>query len=129
METFTVEAVLDGNTFEVSPKWKYEGVTGDLVEATGYYPPKKGKGGMSAEQKLSVLIHNKKIELGTPQGVERNRLVCEVFFRGVNLADYFSEYRRQGEGERHEEEGDVDGDDSFTDTPEDFGEKIIDGDS
>jgi hypothetical protein len=106
MESFTVEAVMDGNTFEVSPKWQYEGVTGDLVEATGYFPPKSGKGGMSAEQKLSVLIHNKKIELGTPQGIQRNRLVCEVYFRGVNLANYFSEYRRQpgDEGDQENEE-------------------------
>ncbi len=106
MESFTVEAVMDGNTFEVSPKWQYEGLTGDLVEATGYFPPKSGKGGMSADQKLSILIHNKKIELGTPQGVQRNRLVCEVYFRGVNLADYFPEYRKRpgDEGERENEE-------------------------
>jgi hypothetical protein len=104
METFKVEAVMDGNTFEISPKWQYEGVTGDLVEATGYFPPKSGKGGMAAEQKLSILIHNKKVELGTPQGIQRNRLICGVYFNGMNLADYFSDYRKQGGGEEEAEE-------------------------
>lgn len=122
METFTVEAVLDGNTFEVSPKWQYEGVTGDLVEATGYSPPKSGKGGMAAEQKLSVLIHNKKIEMGTPQGIQRNRLVCEVYFHDMNLANYFSEYRKQG---GDQEEGSHEGDEEvLVDGPE----IVVDGD-
>ena len=101
MESFNVEAVYDGNTIEVSPKWEFEGTKGDIVVATGYDPPKKGKPGMSAEQKLSILVHNKKVELGTPEGLDGKKLVCEVFFNGINLADYFSEYK----GKTDEEEG------------------------
>ena len=105
MESFNVEAVFDGNTIEVSPKWQFEGTKGDIVEATGYNPPKKGKPGMSAEQKLSVLIHNKKVELGTPERLDGKKLVCEVFFNGINLADHFSEYREKaGEVEETENE-------------------------
>ena len=48
---------------------------------------------MAAEQKLAILIQNKKVELGTPLRVERGRLVCEAYFQGMNLADYFSEYK------------------------------------
>ena len=107
MESFKVEAVYDGNTIEVSPKWEFEGTKGDIVVATGYDPPKKGKPGMSAEQKLSILVHNKKVELGTPQGLDGKKLVCEVFFNGMNLADYFSEYKeKRGEAEEAEEEED-----------------------
>ena len=95
MESFNVEAVFDGNTIEVSPKWQFEGTKGDIVVATGYNPPKSGKAGMSAEQKLSILIHNKKVELGTPGGLDGKKLVCEVFFNGINLANYFSEYREK----------------------------------
>jgi len=95
MERFTVAAVIDGNTFDVSPQWELEDKTGDRVQATGYSAPKAGKQGMAAEQKLAILIHNKEIELAAPQGVERGRLVCEVRFRGRNLADYFPEYQEQ----------------------------------
>lgn len=95
MESFKVEAVYDGNTIEVSPKWQFEGTKGDIVVATGYNPPKSGKQGMSAEQKLSILVHNKKVELGTPEGLDGKKLVCEVFFNGINLADQFSEYKEK----------------------------------
>ena len=96
METFAVVAVIDGNTFDVSPRWELEDKTGDRVQATGYNAPKTGKGAMTAEQKLSILIQNKKIELTSPHGVERGRLVCEVHFQGRTLADYFPEYKEQG---------------------------------
>ncbi|HEX76035.1 MAG TPA: thermonuclease family protein [Dehalococcoidia bacterium] len=93
METFTVAAVIDGNTFAVSPPWELEDETGDRVRATGYDAPKSGSEAMAAEQKLSILIQNRKVELGTPHGVDRGRLVCDVYFQGMNLADYFPEYR------------------------------------
>jgi len=119
METFTVVAVIDGNTFEVSPQWELEDKTGDRVQAIGYDAPKTGKGAMTAEQKLSILIQNKEVELGSPHGVERGRLVCEVYFRGRNLADYLAEYKEEaGEEEGEEEEaGEEEGE--SPDEPED----------
>ena len=105
METFTVVAVIDGNTFEVSPQWELEDKTGGRVQAIGYDAPKTGKRAMAAEQKLSILIQNKEVELGSPHGVERGRLVCEVYFRGRSLADYFAEYKEGEEEEGEEEEG------------------------
>ena len=99
METFTVVAVIDGNTLEVSPKWQFGDETGNLVQAKGYTAPKSGKGAMAIEQKLSGLIHNKKIELGSPDGVQRNRLICEVYYRGINIAEYFSAYQEQSREE------------------------------
>jgi hypothetical protein len=110
MESFNVEAVYDGNTIEVSPKWEFEGTKGDIVVATGYNPPKKGKPGMSAEQKLSILVHNKKVELGTPEGLDGKKLVCEVFFNGINLADHFSEYKRKTGVEDETEDEAAEGD-------------------
>lgn len=95
METFTVVAVIDGNTFEVSPKWEFGDEAGTLVQAKGYTAPKAGRGALAVEQKLSGLIHNKKVELGSPDGVQRNRLVCEVYYRGINVAEYFSAYQEQ----------------------------------
>ena len=93
METFTAEAVVDGNTIIISPPWKLDEETGDTIRATGYNPPKSGKEALKAEQKLSVMIQNKHIELDTPQGVEKGKLVCDVYYNGINLADYFPEYK------------------------------------
>ena len=95
METFTVEAVIDANTFIISPPWKLDDETGDTIRATGYNPPKSGSNAMKAEQKISIMIQNKQIELAKPHGIERGKLVCEVYFNGVDLADYFPEYKDQ----------------------------------
>ncbi len=99
METFTVEAVIDGNTFEISPEWEFGDEKGVLVQAKGYTAPKSGKGAMAVEQRLSGLIQNKQVELDSPDGVQNGRLVCNVYFRGVNIAEYFSTYRDQASEE------------------------------
>lgn len=104
MESFTVTAVIDANTFEVSPVWVYGDESGEKVQATGYDPPKSGKSGLAAEQKLSVLIQNKKVELDSPHGIERGRLICDVYFEGVNLAHHFSEYSQKQEVSEQAEE-------------------------
>jgi hypothetical protein len=94
MDTFKVEGIIDGNTFEVSPRWKLEdGATGNLVHAVGYDAPKSGKEAMNVEQRLSIMLQNKKVQLGTPHGVQDDKLLCDVYFNGVNLADYFSGYK------------------------------------
>ena len=110
METFTVVAVRDGNTFEVSPDWEFGDERGNLVQAKGYTAPKSGKTAMAFEQRLSGLIHNKKVDLESPDGVERGRLVCDVYYQGINLSEHFSEYRQQAVEEaeaEQEEETDV----------------------
>ena len=93
MESFTVEAVVDGNTLIISPPWKLDNETGDTIRATGYNPPKSGSEGMKAEQKLSIMVQNKQIELAEPKGVERGKLICDVYFNGINIADHFPEYK------------------------------------
>ena len=113
MGTFTVIAVFDGNTFEVSPDWELGDERGNMVQAKGYDAPKSGKAAMAFEQKLSGLIHNKKVDLESPDGVERGRLVCDAYYRGINLAEYFSEYKKQVIEEvetEQEEETDIYGD-------------------
>lgn len=94
MEKFTVTSIIDGDTFEVSPHWKWQGQTGNRVRPAGYDAPEVFQfGGASATDKLARLILHKKVELGTAHRVDRGRLVCEVYFQGRNLADYFRQYR------------------------------------
>jgi hypothetical protein len=104
MEEFKVTAVIDGNTFEVSPKWEFDGQKGNAVFAKGYSAPKRGKEAMKLEQNISILILNKKVELGMPDGVEDDKLVCEVYFEGRNIASYFSQYKEQQDEELEDEE-------------------------
>ena len=94
MSAFRVISIIDGDTFEVSPQWKWNGQTGTRVRPTGYNAPELHTyGGQAAKEKLSRLILGEEVELGTAYRVDRGRLVCDVYFRGKNLADYFPEYQ------------------------------------
>jgi endonuclease YncB( thermonuclease family) len=94
MSTFTVTSIIDGDTFEVSPQWKWSGQTGARVRPAGFDAPELySPGGQSAKDKLSRLILVEQVDLRTAHRVDRGRLVCEVYFRNKNLADYFPEYQ------------------------------------
>jgi len=94
MPAFTVTAIIDGDTFEVTPRWKWNGETGTRVRPTGYDAPElHAYGGQTAKDKLSRLILGEEVDLRTAYKVDRGRLVCDVYYRGKNLADYFPEYQ------------------------------------
>jgi endonuclease YncB( thermonuclease family) len=94
MAEFKVVRVVDGDTFDVSPEWRWSGQTGDRVRAAGYDTPELGTAlGLSAKSKLEKLLLGKIVELGNAYRIDRGRLVCEVYFGNSNLKDYFHEYR------------------------------------
>ena len=94
MAEFKVTNIIDGDTFEVSPNWKWSEFEGSRVRPAGYDTPEMNTlGGQMAKNKLSKLIHGEKIVLGKAYRVDRGRLVCEVYFKGKNLADYFPKYQ------------------------------------
>lgn len=95
MATFSVIRIIDGDTFEVTPNWKWQAQTGSRVRPAGYNAPELPLPGSStASEQLSRLILGKTVELGAASKIEidRGHLVCEVYFNGRNLADYFSRY-------------------------------------
>lgn len=94
MSTFKVTTIIDGDTFDVSPQWQWNGQTGTRVRPAGYNAPELHEpGGQTAKDKLARLILGQEVELRTVHKIDRGRLVCEVYFRNKNLAEYFSEYQ------------------------------------
>ncbi len=94
MPAFNVTSIIDGDTFEVSPQWKWNGTTGTRVRPTGYNAPELHTfGGQAAKNSLSKLIHGQQVELRTAHRIDRGRLVCDVFFGNRNLSDFFSDCR------------------------------------
>ena len=93
MPQFTVISVVDGDTFDVTPEWKWNGETGTRVRPAGYDAPELHEyGGQAAKDKLTKLIHGRQVELGPAYKIDRGRLVCEVYLGNRNLAAYFPEY-------------------------------------
>jgi len=94
MPAFTVTAIIDGDTFEVSPQWEWNGQTGTRVRPTGYNAPEMNAyGGQSAKDRLSRLINGRQVDLRTAYRIDRGGMVCDVFFGDRNLADYFPDFR------------------------------------
>lgn len=94
MENFRVSSVVDGDTFDVDPGWNWSGQQGNRVRPTGYDAPEINTAeGIKAKKKLEGLIWNRSVQLGAGKTVDRGRLVCDVYFNGKNLADYFPEYK------------------------------------
>ncbi len=91
---FTVTSVIDGNTFEVSPNWNWNDRTGSIVRANGYDAPALGEPGyQAAKNKMAELVLNGQVKLTKMLGFSSDRLLCDVEYNSLNLADYFYEYR------------------------------------
>jgi len=91
---FKVVNVIDGDTFEVLPPWKWRDQSGIRVKPTGYNIPEEGQPGyQNAKDKLRKLILKKEVELENFVDIDYDRLICDVYFDGKNLADYFPNYK------------------------------------
>lgn len=94
MPAFKVTSIIDGDTFEVTPQWKWNGQTGTRMRPTGYDAPElHAYRGQAAKDKLSRLVLGKQVDVRTPHRIDRGRLVCDVYYQSKCLADYFPEYR------------------------------------
>ena len=94
MAQFTVSTIIDGDTFDVSGGWKWDGQSGTRVRPTGFDAPElHASGGQTAKEKLGRLILGEQVELRASHRVDRGRLVSDVYYRGKYLADYFPEYQ------------------------------------
>jgi endonuclease YncB( thermonuclease family) len=65
MAEFTVVSIIDGDTFDVSPGWTWEGQSGTRVRPTGFDAPEIAtRGGAGAKAQLSQLILRQRVKLG-----------------------------------------------------------------
>lgn len=94
MTRFTVTSIIDGDTFDVTPAWKWGTQTGQRVRPAGFDAPELGTpGGAQARTALQRLLQGQSVTLDSPYRVDRGRLVCEVYLAGRRLADYFPQYQ------------------------------------
>ena len=94
MAEFGVVTIIDGDTFDVSPQWRWNGQDGSRVRPSGYDAPElQSYGGQAAKEKLTRLILGENVDLRSAHRIDRGRLVCDVYFKGNNLAEYFPEYQ------------------------------------
>jgi hypothetical protein len=93
-ENFEVTKILDGNTFEVKPFWKWEDENGVFVRATGYNAPGVGEPGYEdVKNQLMELLFGEQVTLKHAVAIEDDALICEVHIDGKNLAEYFPSYQ------------------------------------
>ena len=92
--SFKVTKVIDGDTFEVSTNWKWDEQEGNVVRPEGYNTLEEGKPGyQEAKEKLTKLILGEEVELKNAIKITYGRLLCDVYYNGKNLADFFPEYK------------------------------------
>lgn len=91
--TFKVTKIIDGDTFDVTPAWKWKGHQGNRVRPTGYNAAEAGEPGyQQAKDRLADLILGKNVELKNPVDISYGRLLCDVYFNGRNLTAYLPVY-------------------------------------
>ena len=85
--------VVDGDTIRVSPVWKWNGHSGDVVRILGYDAPEKGTPGYAAaKRKLASLVLGKTVVLRNPIKLTYGRLLCQVYVGKTNVAAHFARY-------------------------------------
>jgi endonuclease YncB( thermonuclease family) len=90
---FKVTEIVDGDTFKIDPGWKWNGKTGNTIRPLGYDTPEKGEPEFNeTTEKLKQLLLNQEVELKNPIKLSYDRLLCDVYFKNKNLADFFPEY-------------------------------------
>ncbi len=95
--TFVVTRIVDGDTFDVYPRWRIQRgrfLEGVCIRPVGYDTPEQGQTGYcEATKKLEELIFEKEICIENVSFVDRyGRLGAQVLFQGINLYRFFPEF-------------------------------------
>lgn len=84
--SFKVTSVIDGDTFDVKPGWKWDDKNGERVRIANYDAKEADEwGGKTATQKLKDLIQGKEVELKNAVNISYGRVVCDVYLKGKDI--------------------------------------------
>ena len=85
--------IIDGDTFDVTPKWKFRGKTGNRIRIADYDAHEMGTFlGEVERDALSAVILGEMVKLARAYKIDRGRLVCDVLTDdGENLAEFLTE--------------------------------------
>lgn len=97
MAIFKVISIIDGDTIRVSPKWLLNNKEGDIVKILGYITPPETQT-TYATNKLKRMLYNQNVELKNARSYtpDSDALLCSVYLNGVDVAQYFPEFRNPG---------------------------------
>lgn len=90
MATFSVTNIIDANTIQVTPNWKWGDNSGSFVKIVGYNPPNATATAFTIS-KLKTLLHGKSIELKNPSHVNQGTITCYVYLNEIDVSKYFPE--------------------------------------
>ena len=86
-----VTNVLTADTFEVFPPWRWEGQSGIKVRVAGIEALYENEPGYEkAKAKLKSAVEGKEVELKNKKEVDYDKLVCDVYVDGENVAKSLS---------------------------------------
>jgi hypothetical protein len=88
---FIVKNIVNENTIEVSPGWKWGEHKGNLVSIAGYTPPNNEQTKVFTKIKLDTLVKNKEIELKNATSAIGTTIHCSVYLNEVDISKYFPE--------------------------------------
>jgi len=86
---FKVINIIDANTIQVVPKWKWLDVYGDIVEIEEFLVVAKDE--QFIIEKLKVLLLSQIVLLKNPKGNFDNLLRCSIYLNEINISFYFPE--------------------------------------
>jgi endonuclease YncB( thermonuclease family) len=82
-----VTNIVTADTFEVFPPWRWEGQSGIKVRVAGIEVLFEGEVGYKkAKAKLKSIVKGREVELRNEKEVDFDRLVCDVYVDGENVA-------------------------------------------
>ena len=80
-----VTQIIDGDTFAITPHWKWNGARGNKIRVSGFNAPEYGQpGSQEAKNRLGRILLGKLVEV-FPIDLSYDRLLCDVYVGGQNL--------------------------------------------
>lgn len=96
---FKFKEFIDGNEITIEGKWFHKGYEGNRVFIKGVILPKEGEyGHVFLVKKMNALLSGKDVSLFSPEFYEpfgKEILACYVYLNGINIIQFFPEFKRK----------------------------------